>query len=87
MSAYLPVIKIEDCDNGPHNLNKYNYDGKNSADSLGGQLFAVGAEVMLTINLWTEVGLVNSACGKVMEILKAPDGGKACILLVDFLKY
>ena len=51
------------------------------------QLFAVGAEVMLTYNLWTEAGLANGTCGKIVSILKPQDDCKARVLLVDILNY
>ena len=51
------------------------------------QLFAVGAKVMLTYNLWTEASLANSACGKIVSILKPQDDCKAHVLLVNIPNY
>jgi hypothetical protein len=39
------------------------------ADHDDTQLFAAGAEVMLTFNLWTEAALVNSARGSIVDIV------------------
>jgi ATP-dependent exoDNAse (exonuclease V) alpha subunit len=50
-------------------------------------LYAVGAEVMLTANLWTEVGLVNGTCGTVVAILKPEDNRKLYILMVNLPSY
>jgi hypothetical protein len=85
LSALSPVIKIDDCD---ENLEGFdNDDDVERYETNDLQLFAVGAEVMLTMNLWTELGLVNGACGTIVDILKPEGNRKARILMVDFPSY
>jgi hypothetical protein len=91
LSSFSPVIRIEDCDadlqstqsNGPLGGD---FDNER-LDHDDTQLFTVGAEVMLTYNLWTEAGLANGACGKVVGIVKPQDNCKAHVLLVDIPNY
>jgi hypothetical protein len=47
----------------------------------------VGAEAMVTANLWTEGGVVNGAYGMVDNILKPNDDCKVRIGMVTFPKY
>jgi hypothetical protein len=87
LSKLLPVIKIDDqCQENVMNVEDDTYDADhyNTGDC---QLFAVGAEVMLVMNLWTEAGLVNGACGNVVEILKPDNPGRSHVLLINFPGY
>lgn len=42
---------------------------------------------MLTVNLWTEAGLVNGACGVIDAILKPEHDKKTRVIMVDFPNY
>lgn len=81
-----PVMRIEKSDD---DLHEYHADvlDEDSLGHTGPQLYAVGAEVMLTVNLWTEAGLVNGSCGSVVHILKPTDTRRCRIIMVDFPLY
>jgi len=86
LSALSPVMRITPSKEGVCIFDEDDLDGER-VESDGQQLYAVGAEVMLTANLWTEAGLVNGACGKVISILKPQDDRNARIIMVDFPGY
>jgi hypothetical protein len=83
LSKLIIVIGVTNCDDD--NMEAEHLEHKHP------HLYAVGAEVMLTANLWTEVGLVNgacaSACGTVVAILKPEDNRKLYILMVNIPSY
>ena len=79
-------MKVDECEETP-NGNGNEYANGEHCDSNDLQLFAIGTEVVLMINLWTEVGLVNGACGHVVDILKPADHQKTHILMVKFPTY
>lgn len=86
LSKFSPVIKITDCDGDVTNIDDDSMEAEH-VNPKNPQLYAVGAEVMLTANLWTEVGLVNGACGTVVAILKPEDNRKLYVLMVDIPSY
>ena len=86
LAKLSPIIKIDDIGDEAFRIEDDSPEG-DQYGSDDSQLFAVGADVMMTMNLWTDAGLVNGACGTVVEILKPDDGRKARILMVDFPTY
>lgn len=86
LSKLSPIIRIDDCDDDVVNVEEEAYDGDRYGTN-DSQLFAVGSDVMMIMNLWTDAGLVNGACGTVVGIVKPADGRKARVLLVDFPTY
>ena len=89
LSSFSPVIRIDECDAGMQNCPAASGDDFSAErpDHDDTQLFAIGAEVMLTFNLWTEAGLANGACGKIVGIVKPRDNGKARVVLVNIPNY
>jgi ATP-dependent DNA helicase PIF1 len=87
MGLFSPVMKIEQCDDGLHISDEQALDGERVDDTLS-DIYAIGAEVMLTVNLWTETGLVNGACGVVESILTPTEqDSKSRVLMVNFPSY
>jgi ATP-dependent DNA helicase PIF1 len=87
LALFSPVMKIEQCDDGLQFSDENALD-EERVDDAGSNIYAVGAEVMLTVNLWTEAGLVNGACGVIEAILKpTEEQNKTRILMVNFPSY
>ena len=86
LSHFSPIMSIAADDDDLHDVAADNAN-EECLDHIGAQLFAVGAEVMLTANLWTEAGLVNGSCGTIDDIIKPPDNRSARVLMVNFPGY
>ena len=86
LSGFTPIIRITQSKDSVCAIEDDDLEGE-QIGSDGPQMYAVGAEVMLMVNLWTEAGLVNGACGKVVGILKPEDGCDARIIMVEFPGY
>jgi ATP-dependent exoDNAse (exonuclease V) alpha subunit len=86
LSMLSPIMQITQTKDGMCVLDEDEVDGER-IESDGVQMYAIGAEVMLTFNMWTEAGLVNGACGKVVSILKPQDDGDAWIVMVNIPGY
>ena len=86
LAALSPVMKIEHSEEGVH---FFTDDALNGECLQAGDLnvFAVGARVILSTNLWTETGLVNGACGVVDALLQPIGASKTRVVMVNFPKY
>lgn len=87
LASFTPILKINkgDADILPADANDNDFGER--VDHDDNKLFAVGAEMMLTYNLWTEVALVNSACGTVVDIVKPLEARAAHVVMVNFPVY
>lgn len=86
LSGFSPIMNIEHCADGVRLINDRVLDGEHMDDE-NSAVFAVGADVILLANLWTETGLVNGAYGTVDAILKPTDNSKTRVLMVNFPNY
>jgi hypothetical protein len=86
LSTLSPIMWIIHGNENEYVFDLDNLNGERSQSNVE-QMYAINAEVMLTTNLWTEAGLVNGACGKVIGILKLEDGCDVCIVMVNFPSY
>jgi ATP-dependent DNA helicase PIF1 len=86
LSRFSPIMKIEHSADGVRLIGDHMLDGERMDDE-NSTVFAVGADVILLTNLWTETGLVNGAYGTVDAILKPADNSKTRVLMVNFPNY
>lgn len=86
LAVLSPIMKIKHSDEGVHFLND---DMLNSECLQVGDLnvFMVGTLVILSTNLWTEMGLINGACGFVDTLLQPNSSSKARVVMVNFPNY
>ena len=82
----MPNHEDEHCEDGLHLQDDQLLDSEQFEDSSL-NVYAVGVQVMLTVNLWMETGLVNSTCGIIDAILKPQDDIKTCVIMVNFPQY
>ncbi len=84
-SLNAPVAKILAVHTGGNEAKKADSD---IAHGLEAKLvLARGARIMLTTNLWTEAGLVNSAMGTVQDILFGEDQGPPSLSVAVFISF
>jgi len=88
LSLLTPVMLIQEYDDATELTDVQILDSER-VEKNDLHVFAVGAEVMLSYNLWTEAGLVNGSCGVVRSLVEPPppDISSCRIVMVDFPNY
>ena len=87
LAKLSPIMSVPPSDDGTRNVDPNDYNDNDSFTNDRPQLYAIGAKVMLTANLWTEAGLVNGSCSVVDDIIKPEDDSVARIVMVNFPGY
>ncbi|KID81194.1 ATP-dependent DNA helicase PIF1 [Metarhizium guizhouense ARSEF 977] len=83
-----PVIQVIATNVGPDVAAAPNDKAGNLAKQVP---VCIGARLMLTCNLWQQVGLCNGACGTVYDIVWSPGADpirdQLCVIMMEFDKY
>ena len=80
------MLRIDDYDANVRNLDGDEFDGER-LEHDDSHLYAIGAEVMLTADLWTEAGLVNGACSKIGGMIVTQGDCKAHVFVITLPSY
>ena len=80
------MLRIDDCDANVRNLDGDEFGGER-LEHDDSHLYAIGAEVMLTADMWTKAGFVNGACSKIGGMIVIQGDCKAHVFVVNLPSY